>query len=462
MSSKDWAAGLYFKPQFITEPGETFPLFAQDHGPSTLSYRDFANDNLEEPDDDEPHKWKLDRKSCITEINNKIQKANTATELNKRLNKFTQQEDKAAYTQWHNKSGQVVNDEVELALLTNEIRLKFTPQPLSRVDNKHPDTIRGSYQALVTLENGEEKFFDVANNWVEMNFTAESLGIIQRIAMDLKEVVYDKDSSTKEFGYLNLVNEGQDFIFDNRQVSKIRWVPAKDVRQLDGSFKRKEGFWKGAIQTNRQVHASTVILPDDWVQQNISLSFQQLLKDLRRQNKTGFVLIPEGANELPEGAEIQFLPNAPVAKYWDPANSTVHRRCVLNSAASGMHYLGLKTIAYYLNSAKQNSRNDERGMEMFVKIFNEHSTKPDRRLYQLMQKPKRGLWNMLQDCPKYALCLLGVRSIDGKTDHCICIVKNWIFDSNFEKALPLTTDSLNLCASGVFVDVTRGYLLKYR
>ena len=79
-----------------------------------------------------------------------------------------------------------------------------------------------------------------------------------------------------------------------------------------------------------------------------------------------------------------------------------------------------------------------------------------------MKLTKGGDWDLLKMAPTYELCLLGIRSHDGKTDHCICVVKEWIFDSNFEKALPLTTDSLNLCASAVYVGVTRGYLLKRR
>jgi hypothetical protein len=45
------------------------------------------------------------------------------------------------------------------------------------------------------------------------------------------------------------------------------------------------------------------------------------------------------------------------------------------------------------------------------------------------------------------MCVPGIRSSDGKTDHAICIADGWIFDSNFEKALPLSEESLNLCSS---------------
>ena len=65
------------------------------------------------------------------------------------------------------------------------------------------------------------------------------------------------------------------------------------------------------------------------------------------------------------------------------------------------------------------------------------------------------------------LCILGVRSSDNKTDHAICIVENWIFDSNFEKALELKQESLDICCSSIdrntgFTKATKGIVLKKR
>ena len=36
---------------------------------------------------------------------------------------------------------------------------------------------------------------------------------------------------------------------------------------------------------------------------------------------------------------------------------------------------------------------------------------------------------------------------DGMEDHCVIITKQWIFDSNFDNALPRSYHSLNLCCS---------------
>ena len=61
-------------------------------------------------------------------------------------------------------------------------------------------------------------------------------------------------------------------------------------------------------------------------------------------------------------------------------------------------------------------------------------------------------------------CVVGIRLSDNEMDHTIYIFDNWIFKSNFEKALPLSQESLDICASSSdqktkFTNVTRGHLL---
>ena len=111
----------------------------------------------------------------------------------------------------------------------------------------------------------------------------------------------------------------------------------------------------------------------------------------------------------------------------------------------------------------------DNGMNFFRTVMEQKTNKDDRRRYQLRAlKGKRAQnWDILTESAKYALRLLGVQSSDGKSDHAICVVGKYIFDSNFERALDLTRESLDLCCSlddkhTPFVRVTRGYLLEER
>jgi hypothetical protein len=53
-------------------------------------------------------------------------------------------------------------------------------------------------------------------------------------------------------------------------------------------------------------------------------------------------------------------------------------------------------------------------------------------------KLKTGLnkWDIINDSKHHIMGLVGLYSSDCKTDHAVSIAENWIFDSNFEFALP--------------------------
>jgi hypothetical protein len=55
------------------------------------------------------------------------------------------------------------------------------------------------------------------------------------------------------------------------------------------------------------------------------------------------------------------------------------------------------------------------------------------------------LFRNRQDC----LIMACIRGADGKEDHCICIYNHWIYDSNFDKALTLSREALDVCCSSV-------------
>ena len=143
------------------------------------------------------------------------------------------------------------------------------------------------------------------------------------------------------------------------------------------------------------------------------------------------------------------------------------RRCVLDSASSGLWHLGFNNLAWFCMST--NETKGLEAMDFFQHVCMTRSTKEQRQLFEICTISRKRLkkWDTLRDAGKFMLCLLGIVSSDGKTDHAICIVGNWIFDSNFERALPLTRESLDICASSadrytVFTGVTRGILLRRR
>ena len=67
---------------------------------------------------------------------------------------------------------------------------------------------------------------------------------------------------------------------------------------------------------------------------------------------------------------------------------------------------------------------------------------------------------------KNQLVVALLRGSNTKEDHCVTIFDNWIFNSNFDWALPLSKELLDLCCSsdetnGTFVAVREARLCRY-
>jgi hypothetical protein len=453
----------------LLDHGESWPLFAERQTSMPTSISAFADGNLKYPDTRPAPSYRTERRGrngCIEWVNNNMQRLSDSDMAHARIMRFKQTANQEAYHAWWKASGSLVTNEVELALFTNEIRLKFTQLP-GRIPSEKGDVLRGQYEAMVTLSNGKVRTFQVANDWVESNFTKECLAVVQKIALDTKEVYKDKKSSKSHYGFISMDNPNQTAELDNRQVSKIRYLPGKFLRRPNGKMEWNEPIWKGLINMGDNSGTEIVTLPNEWISSNISQRFQDLLIGLRDKGAAGFVLIPEGANEAHEEGVVSFLENAPWAKSWNKDQSHDSRRCVLDSAASGMWYLGYGNLSWLLMSG--NDKKDVDAMGYFGEVVEQKSNKEQRRKFQVIRLSSARLkkWDTIRDAGQYHLCLLGVASNDGKTDHAICIVGGWIFDSNFERALPFNAESLDICCSSnerhtEYMGVTRGYVLQNR
>ena len=81
------------------------------------------------------------------------------------------------------------------------------------------------------------------------------------------------------------------------------------------------------------------------------------------------------------------------------------------------------------------------------------------------RKLKVNEWDILQPVSNQ-LVVASVRGSDGKEDHCVTIYDKWLFDSNFDFALPLIRESLDLCCSAedtkeTFQSVGKARVCKY-
>ena len=480
-SEDKWWAGK--EPPEMPDFGETNPLYARIHEPlftkkNNTTIEDFAIGKLKHRDYREAGDYQEDRDACLRWVNGSLGRANSQKELDAIVEQQTRKDAKVAIRQFYKETVSRVQAEVNLALHKNEIWLKYCPIPSFR-ESKYRGRERARYEVLVTIldedspDVGKTILYFPTNDWVEDNFTVEALTIVQQVAREGRLAYKIQDSSYSEEGFMPLgkalkyMHEGQ-----QKQISKMRYIPPKQETNLLGETVWRKEAWRGLIQTSRYETSEQVILDKEWVFENIDKHMCKFLKDVRnKEGHRGFVFIPEGDNEQHAAEAVKYLENAPSVKYCNNGVAKALRRCVLDSAASGLAYLGFDRLAILIGSTREDPTTTANPMSLLGSILQEKTIKEgERQIFEYLSLNKKRVkhWNALESPKEYMLCVLGIRSSDGKSDHAICIVNGeWIFDSNFRKALPMNMESLDLCSSSderetKFVEVTRGLLLRRR
>ena len=165
--------------------------------------------------------------------------------------------------------------------------------------------------------------------------------------------------------------------------------------------------------------------------------------------------IPPGKAK-PRSSFPEHLEKGPPMKYKQGVNKNT---CLVYSFASALHHIGAKLAAFVLirKSAKIIDHCDT------VKRFSIAVKDSDPHMY--FEKLKVSAWNILEVVDNQ-LVVASVVGSDGKEEHCVTVYNKWVFDSNFDFALPLSKESLDLCCSAEdtqdsFVCVKEARLCRY-
>jgi hypothetical protein len=85
-----------------------------------------------------------------------------------------------------------------------------------------------------------------------------------------------------------------EYLFDERQISKIQYVPAKTITTAGGKQKKLPERWRGLIRSLNNQRDKFVWLDWDWIQNNPSKAYICFIKDTRKGGIERYVRIPEG------------------------------------------------------------------------------------------------------------------------------------------------------------------------
>jgi len=281
----------------------------------------------------------------------------------------------------------------------------------------------GSFSVLV---KGLPDQVNVSSQWVEENFEKD---VVQAV----------KDAA---LGTFLPVADGVDIFLDTRQIQKLRFT----VLTEEGAPGRFEG-----ITSDKRYS----ILSNDFVNDNFPVEFvKMVVKEGKKHHKKRFVHVPPGAPQTNLG-HWMLGESYPILKYLQLGDAT----CLFLSLASALHYLHIEEPARSIAElAPQFSANEAKGVVNWKGLLMAMSEKCP---WLVPTKIDCKSFDILQNLSEYPT-VVSLEAVDGGTQHAITVVGRLVFDSNCERALPLSLETLHYCCSsdvkkGAYKKVYRGY-----
>ena len=217
---------------------------------------------------------------------------------------------------------------------------------------------------------------------------------------------------------------------------KIDYVKDADGNRVCSTKARNEVMlnkkWAGLCKDTKNVQW----LPQAFVNDNYSQGFLEQVRSLGESKNHHFVVVPPGDDKQHTNVPKQLQSNVNIHYRQTEGLKT----CMPYSFASALHHIGLRQEAseIYQYSKQICEKHNS------VSLFSDYLVTVNKHLRNTLLKASE--WNIFAN-KKHDLVLVMLRGCDGKEDHCVTVYGRYIFDSNFEKALPLSRKSLDLCCS---------------
>ena len=335
----------------------------------------------------------------------------------------------------------------------------WIPADVNHPSKKDPVTgkLRGKYvfkvRALDRMVNNDYAScptFEVHPDmwWVEENVQAQYLATAQRIACDMSEWIQPEGQKYDEQGFVDVSCLNLVIPIDNDPVNKLKYIPPK--LDKDNNEKAAEQWYGYCNSANKKVPLDTLY---------INTHFEKgLIEDIKRFGVKGshkWIDIPPG-EARPRSGFPEHLEKGPLVKYRQEEGQNT---CLVYSFASALDHIGAKQAAFVLYRKSQKIINRIDTVARFCVAVKE----TDKHFNFVKLKPSS--FDILHPVDNQ-LAVASLRGSDGKEEHSVTIFDKWVFDSNFEYALPLSREALDLCCSSEetqdqFVSVAEARLCKY-
>jgi len=135
----------------------------------------------------------------------------------------------------------------------------------------------------------------------------------------------------------------------------------------------------------------------------------------------------------------------------------IRATCMFESMASALWYLNLRRTAAMVHAQAHKSIKAGDNSAM-LRLMTEVLRKNEPWLAESWTVYGDGKLDPFKNQSRLPTIAI-LESMDGACNHAVTFVGDWIFDSNEEKALPMSTEALNRCAPPGFVGVV--YAVRY-
>jgi hypothetical protein len=333
----------------------------------------------------------------------KLNQSSDLTMAEKKEAVFTREK---AFVLFHKKHKRV---EAELLQWDSVSALRYNP--LSK-----KDATKGSFTAILR-KSGEEVL--VEESWVKDNFKDDVVQAVMSSAL----------SQFVEVG------EEVNVLMDKRQIKKLRYFYTRD-----SATGNEQGFFQG-ITADGLVNR----LSPSFVSQNFDKEFvDYVVKEGKERENLHYFFVPPGAPRT-IGVHKMMDDRFPKLAYMQNGEAT----CLFSSFASALHHLHLTEQAPVVAGlAPKFSASAPLGVDNWKGLL---SVMGEICPWLQPTKVNGNFFDIFHDLSEYPTALQ-LQAVDGGTQHAITVVGGLVFDSNCERAMPLTMRTLNYCCSADEVD----------
>jgi hypothetical protein len=239
------------------------------------------------------------------------------------------------------------------------------------------------------------------------------------------------------------------YILGEKQISSIRYDSKRDNfygRTITGVY-----------QSGKRFITSDELLPIEWVEDNLSYEFIQVLK---AQKKEKFMYIPVGNSFFGKEYPYPYNKSYPQIAYMQGELNI----CATASLASVMNELQFHEAAEKIYFFGKRQAHDIRDGLIKIQIlirWIETNLSQITTNFQ-MRKMEEKTFDIFNDATPNNPKLIKLQGSDGSCSHALCIHNGKIYDSNLDYAVDLNKENLDFCCDAVFQMVFFGYEFCWR